>query len=118
MLDYKYTEPSDVLYVGKFWRMVDNSPKFSPPIFINARVFNKLPTDSPNFSLPKTLEPLIHQKFLPPKFSHVRYLGKVIPLNSLIYLYPWYGNKPGIHGLCVPVNSFDLRSESVIYIYL
>ena len=23
------------------------------------------------------------------------------------------GNKPGIHGLCIPVDSFDLRCESV-----
>ena len=61
---------------GKFlriWRTVGNSPKFSPPIFINARVFNKLPTDSPNFSSPKTSEPLIRQNFPPPKLSHVRY---------------------------------------------
>ena len=61
---------------GKFcriWRTIGNSPKFSPPIFIIARVFNKLPTDSPKFSSPKTLEPLIRQKFPPPKFSHVRY---------------------------------------------
>ena len=43
-----------------------------PPIFINARVFNKLPTDSPKFSSPKTLEPLIRQKFPPPKFSHIQ----------------------------------------------
>ena len=61
---------------GKFWRIwraIANLLKFSPPIFINARVFNKLPTDSPKFSSPKTLEPLIRQKFPPPKFSHVRY---------------------------------------------
>ena len=61
---------------GKFWRIwrtVGNLPKFSPPIFINARVFNRLSTDSPNFSSPKTLEPLIRQKFPPPKFSHVWY---------------------------------------------
>ena len=60
---------------GKFWRIwrtIGNSPKFSPPIFINARVFNKLPTDLPKFSSLKTLEPLIRQKFPPPKFSHVR----------------------------------------------
>ena len=48
---------------GKFWRTVGNSSKFFPPIFINARVFNKLPTHSLNFSSPKTLEPLIHQNF-------------------------------------------------------
>ena len=62
-------------YVGKFWQIwqtVGNSPKFSPPIFINARVFNKLPTDSPNFSSPKTLEPLIRQNFPTPKFSHIQ----------------------------------------------
>ena len=61
---------------GKFWRiwqMVSNLPKFSPPMFINARVFNKLPTNLPNFSSPKTLEPLVRQNFSPPKFSHVRY---------------------------------------------
>ena len=58
---------------GKFGRTVGNSPKFSPPIFINARVFNKLPTDLPNFSSPKTLEPLICQNFPPPKFSLVWY---------------------------------------------
>ena len=55
-----------VPYVGKFWRIwrtVGNSPKFSLPIFINARVFNKLPTDSPKFSSPKTLELLIRQNF-------------------------------------------------------
>ena len=64
---------------GKFWRiwrMVGNSPKFSPPIFINARIFNILTTDSPNFSSPKTLEPLIRQNFPPPKFSHVRYIAE------------------------------------------
>ena len=55
--------------------MVGNSPKFSPPIFINARIFNILPTDSPIFSSPKTLEPLIRQSFPPPKFSHVRYIS-------------------------------------------
>ena len=63
---------------GKFWRIwrtTSNSPKFSPPIFINARVFNELPTNPPNFSLPKTLEPLIRQNLPPPKFSHVRYIG-------------------------------------------
>ena len=62
---------------GKFWRIwrtVGNSPKFSPPIFINPRVFNKLPTDLPIFSSPKTLEQLIRQNFPPPKFAHVRYL--------------------------------------------
>ena len=62
---------------GKFWRIwrtVGNSPKFSPPIFINARVFNILPTDSPNFSLPKTLEQLVCQNFPPPKFFHARYI--------------------------------------------
>ena len=48
--------------------------KFSPPIFINAWVFNKLPTDLPNFSLPNTLESLIHQNFPPPKFSRVQYM--------------------------------------------
>ena len=26
------------------------------------------------------------------------------------------GNKPGIHGLCVPVNFFDLRCENVTFI--
>ena len=56
----------------RIWRTVYNSPKFYPPIFINARIFNKLPTDSPNFSSPKTLEPSIRQNFPPPKFSHVR----------------------------------------------
>ena len=68
-------------YVGKFWRgkilaNLANGWQFAkifPPIFINARVFNKLPTDSPNFFSPKTLEPLIRQNFPPPKFSHVRY---------------------------------------------
>ena len=25
------------------------------------------------------------------------------------------GNKPWIHGLCIPVDSFDLRCESVTY---
>ena len=25
------------------------------------------------------------------------------------------GNKPGIHGVCFPVDSFDLRCESVTY---
>ena len=59
---------------GKFWRTVGNSPKLSPPIFINVRIFNILPTDSPIFSLLKTLEPLIRQSFPPPKFSHVRYM--------------------------------------------
>ena len=58
--------------------MVGNSPKFSPPIFINARVFNRLSTGSPNFSSPKTLEPLIRQKFPPPKFSHVWYSPYII----------------------------------------
>ena len=51
---------------------------FPPPIFINARVFNKLLTDSPNFSSPKTLESLICQNFPPPKFSHVRYTHFVV----------------------------------------
>ena len=27
------------------------------------------------------------------------------------------GNKPGIHGLCIPVDSFDLRCESVTCMY-
>ena len=26
-------------------------------------------------------------------------------------------NKPGIHGLCITVDSFDLRCESVTYVY-
>ena len=67
--------PDDIPYVGKFWRIwrtVGNSPKFSPPIFIFTRIFNILPTDLPNFSSPKTLEPLICQIFPPPKFSHVQ----------------------------------------------
>ena len=42
-----------------------------PPIFINTTIFNQLPAGSPNFSLPKALEPLVHQIFLPLKFSHV-----------------------------------------------
>ena len=44
------TAPLYIPYVGKFWqiwRTVGNLPKFFPPIFINARVFNKLPTDLP-----------------------------------------------------------------------
>ena len=55
---------------GKFWRiwrMVGNSPKFSPPIFINARVFNKLPTDSPNFFLAKDFRAINSPKFSPSK---------------------------------------------------
>ena len=45
------------------------------------------------------------------------YPEKVIPLNSLIYLFRCtfgIGNKPGIHGLCIPVDYFDLRCESII----
>ena len=44
------------------------------------------------------------------------YAGKVIPLNSLIYLFRCtfdIGNKPGIHGLCIPVDYFGLRCESI-----
>ena len=54
--------------------MVGNLPKFSSPIFINARVFNKLPTDLPNFSSPKTLESLICQNF--PTYSIINYLAR------------------------------------------
>ena len=71
--DYRTWENFGGRKFWRIWRTVGNSPKFSPPIFINARVFNRLSTDSPNFSSPKTLEPLIRQKFPPPKFSHVRY---------------------------------------------
>ena len=28
------------------------------------------------------------------------------------------GNKPGIHGLCIPVDSFDLGCESVTYVVI
>ena len=44
------------------------------------------------------------------------YPGKV---NSLIYLRCTLGmgNKPRIHGLCIPVDFFDLRCESVTYAY-
>ena len=28
------------------------------------------------------------------------------------------GNKPGMHDLCIPVDSFDLMCESVMYIYV
>ena len=48
------------------------------------------------------------------------YLGKVIPLNSDLSLDVatlGKGNKPGIHDLCFPVDSFDLRCESVTYCY-
>ena len=75
---------------GKFWRIwrtVGNSPKFSPPIFINARVFNKLPTNSPNFSSPKTSEPLIRQNFPPPKFSYIRYLTLVLTVINMLSDY-------------------------------
>ena len=42
-----------------------------PPTFINTTIFDQLPAGSPNLSLPKALEPLVRQIFLPPKFSHV-----------------------------------------------
>jgi len=32
-------------------------------------------------------------------------------------MYLWYESKAGIHGLCISVDSFDLRCESVTYIY-
>jgi len=30
-------------------------------------------------------------------------------------MYLWYESKAGIHGLCIPVDSFDLRCESVTF---
>ena len=30
-----------------------------------------------------------------------------------LYIYPWNVKKAGIYGLCIPVDSFDLRCESV-----
>ena len=83
--------------------MVCNSPKFSPPMFINARVFNKLPTDSPNFSSPKTLEPLIRQNFPPPKFSHVRYTTDTSFYHYSLLYYTHVGSRNScifnLHGL-------------------
>ena len=58
---------------GEFGEGLAIRQNFSHQYFINARIFNILPTDSPKFSSPKTLEPLIRQNFPPPKFSYVWY---------------------------------------------
>ena len=48
---------------GEFAKQLAIHQNFFRPMFINAKIFNKLPTDLPNFSSPKTLEPLIRQNF-------------------------------------------------------
>ena len=44
------------------------------------------------------------------RIGGINTFGIVSPITTL-----GKGNKPGIHGLCIPVDSFDLRCESVTY---
>ena len=63
---------------GKFWRiwqMVYNSPKFSTAnSYKYSEITEDLPADSPKISSPFASSVMIRQNFLPPKFSHVRYV--------------------------------------------
>ena len=43
-----------------------------------SEITEDLPADSPKFSSPFASSVMIRQNFLPPKFSHVRYLSPVI----------------------------------------
>ena len=93
---------------GKFWRIwqtVGNSPKFSPPIFINARVFNKLPTDLPNFSSPKTLEPLINLR----KFSP----SKIFPCTVIEFAHNYKASLPIMHNQHVHCNEIQKHQYHV-----
>ena len=70
-------------YVGKIWRgkilaNLANGVQFAKIFRANSYKYSEitedLPADSPKFSSPFALSVMIRQNFLPPKFSHVRYL--------------------------------------------
>ena len=68
-------------YVGKIWRgkilvNLANGVQFAKIFDANSYKYSEitedLPADSPKFSSPFASSVMIHQNFLPPKFSHVR----------------------------------------------
>ena len=70
-------------YVGKIWRgktlaNLANGVQFAKIFRANSYKYSEitedLPADSPKFSSPFASSVMIRQNFLPPKFSHVRYL--------------------------------------------
>ena len=73
----------EIPYVGKIWRgkilaNLANGVQFAKFFHANSHKYSEitedLPADSPKFSSPLASSVLIRQNFLPPKFSHVRYV--------------------------------------------
>ena len=73
----------DLPYVGKIWRgkilaNLANSVQFAKIFRANSYKYSEitedLPAGSPKFSSPFASSVMIRQNFIPPKFSHVRYL--------------------------------------------